>query len=73
MAVCDDVGDTLVSGIFRGSLAVLVARRGALDEARRLVQIAGVSTQGSHIFEYVKIRCKAAQVESFGDREIRPG
>ena len=61
--VCDETVAT-AAGAFRGSLALLLAQQGQLDEARILVE-QGEQQVKSQPEEYVKFLCKKVQVCRF--------
>ena len=60
------VGDEtwpVAAGAFRGSLALLRARRGAIDEARALLPRGEQQLRGVHAVELGKLLCKRGEVE----------
>jgi hypothetical protein len=51
------------AGAFRGSLALLRARQGAIDEARALLTRGEQQLRGVHALELGKLLCKRGEVE----------
>ena len=60
--ICDDVWPA-AAGAFRGSLALVRARRGAFDEARDLFAKGEAQVRGVYALELGKLICKKARVE----------
>jgi predicted ATPase/class 3 adenylate cyclase/Tfp pilus assembly protein PilF len=68
-----EFGDDVYSGsaaAFRGSLALILADRGELLEARELLLKAGSRLRGVYAFEFAKLLCKSARVEQLGGDPI---
>jgi predicted ATPase/serine/threonine protein kinase len=59
----NDEGFPAVAGAFRGTLALIRAEAGALEEARALLKKGDSQTRGVWTFELAKLLCKRARVE----------
>jgi tetratricopeptide (TPR) repeat protein len=53
----------VAAGAFRGSLALIRAQQGALDEARELLEMGESQVRGVYQLELGKLLCKKARVE----------
>jgi hypothetical protein len=62
VAVCDETWPA-AAGAFCGSLALLRARRGAIDEARALLARGEQQPRGVNPLELGKLLCKRGEVE----------
>ncbi len=62
IGICDSAWPA-AAGAFRGSLALIRAERGQLDEARALLAQGEEQTRGIYAFELAKLLCKRAQIE----------
>jgi tetratricopeptide (TPR) repeat protein len=62
VAVCDETWPA-AAGAFRGSLALLRAQRGAIDEARTLLTRGDQQLRGVYALELGKLLCKRGEVE----------
>jgi tetratricopeptide (TPR) repeat protein len=60
--ICDKTWP-VAAGAFRGTLALIRAENGALDEARALLEKGDSQLRGVYAFEFAKLLCKRARVE----------
>ena len=61
VAICD-TSYPIAAGAFRGTLALLVAKAGNLQEAHRILELAEPQLRGVYRWEFAKFLCKKAQV-----------
>jgi tetratricopeptide (TPR) repeat protein len=60
--ICDEIFP-MAGGAFRGSLGMVLAKKGRTEEARRLLKEGEEILRGSNAIELGKLLCKRAQIE----------